>query len=157
MPLFVARPVSHPEQFAVLDRYINDPEKRQGFYDALTAGKRAGFAAGGPFARDTATRNHWSTDWIDRKGQGGKYWPYLDAIGLEEMFAKAFLKSVRRSVKTGKIHNTLWVVHGEPPPEFAEGRPVSKAKQRRLFTVSVEETDQVVNVVIVTPRPVLEN
>ena len=154
MPLFRPRPVSHPEQFAALDRHINDPEKRKNFHDALTAGKRAGFAAGGPFAGDTATRDHWSTDWIDRKGNGGKYWPYLDAIDLKEMFAKAFLKSVGRSVKTGKIHNTLWVVHGEPPAEYAQGKPVSKAKQRRLFIVAVEETDDVVNVVIVTPKPV---
>jgi len=154
MPLFVARPVSHPEQFAVLDRHINDPQTRQGFHDALTAGKPAGFAAGGPFARDTATRQHWSTDWINRKGQGGKYWPYLDAIDLADMFAKAFRKSVGRSVKTGKIHNTLWVVHGQPPDEYAQGKSVSKAKQRRLFVVAVEETDAVVNVVIVTPKPV---
>ena len=157
MPWFINRPVSYPTQFEALDRHINDPETRETFYRGLAAGKRAGFSAGGPFAGDTATRDHWATDWIDRRGHGGKYWPYLDALDLKDMFAKAFLKSVRASLKSGKIHNTLWVVHGEPPEEFARGKAVSKAKQRRLFIVAVEETDQVVNVVIVTPKPIVED
>ncbi len=122
MPLFISRPVSHPPQFEALDRHINDPETRETFYRGLAAGKRAGFSAGGPFAGDTATKDHWSTDWIDRRGHGGKYWPYIDALDLKDMFAKAFLKSVRASLKSGKVHNTLWVVHGEPPEEFAQGR-----------------------------------
>ena len=88
------RPVQQPNTFAQLDQHINHPETGPIFHAGLTAGKKRGFTGGGPFAGDTTTKNHWANDWVNRRGNGGKYWPYLTDVDVRGQMTSTLGKSV---------------------------------------------------------------
>jgi hypothetical protein len=146
--------VSRSPVFARLDNHINDQEKGASFLRAGEAGESRGFGSVGPFAGDRETELHWTTDWIQANGHGGSYWPYATDVDLKTLLKNGATESVQIATNTGKIHNTLWICNGDPPEEYQERQPVPKAKQEQLFKVAVHETDQVISLVILTPRPV---
>jgi hypothetical protein len=154
MPGIVEEWVSRPEALERLDRHINETANPAAFHQRLAARDAPGFGPGGPFHADPETQAHWTTDWIDENGRGGRYWPYATEVDVAALLAGAITASVQRTIETGKIHNTLWISSGEPPAEHLRGEPVPESMQTSLFKVAVVEGERVVNLVIMTPRPV---
>jgi hypothetical protein len=146
--------VSNANALDKLDDHVNEPANRAAFHQDLLTSATPGFDAGGPFGEDAATQAHWTTDWIDADGHGGTYWPYATHVDFADMLKQGLTRSVQEVIDTGKVHNTLWVVTGETPAEYAQGKPVTKAEQEKLFKVAVHATNRVINLVIMTPPPV---
>jgi hypothetical protein len=156
MPPFFAEYGVHsqPHPFERLDAYINDnPDAKASFHDGLVAGQKEGFSAGGPFAGDTAMRDHWAGDWTDASGRGGNYWPYLTSVDIGQALADGLTTSIARARETEKLHNTIWLPLGDVPEVALRGGTLEDDEQQGLFTVAVYEGRDVVSLVILTPPP----
>jgi hypothetical protein len=156
MPSFgIAATGTHqPDPFRRLDRFINNPGNRPAFVAGLVAGQKQGFGPGGPFANDQAMQSHWSADWINAQGRGGRYWPYLDNIDIAQELAAALAQSIAAvdaSPGKHKVHNTTWETLGDPP---ADPGTLTAEQKRTLFKVSVTENEERVELLIRTPKPV---
>jgi hypothetical protein len=142
-----------PEPFRQLDRFINNPGNRPAFVAGLVAGQKQGFSPGGPFANDQAMQNHWSGDWVNAQGRGGRYWPYLDTIDLAQELTDALAQSIGAvDAVPGKRkdHNTIWETLGDPP---ADPSALTADQKRAMFSVSVNVSDERVDLLIRTPKP----
>jgi len=135
---------------AQLDDHINSSNGAT-YASALDAGENPAFVSGGPLEESDA---NWGTAWVNETGQGGTYWPYVTDIDLTSLIKGALTQSVQAATTSGKIHNTVWINHGEPPEEYRRGEAVPREVQEQLFKTAVYETDRVVTLVILTPQPV---
>jgi hypothetical protein len=105
----------------------------------------------GPFDSDDEMRQHWVNDWIDDAGHGGNFWRYLSGVNIYELVTRALTTSIGRARSTDKRHLTVWLpIHDAPNA----GEDLSLADQERLFSFGVHESDDEVQLVIVTPRPI---
>jgi len=148
---------ARPWQLERLDQVFNEgtAESRGRLRDAIASGKLGGgFREGSIFSVDAvgtddaeSTRRHWLEDWVgDPPRRGGNFWPYANEIDVAELLRQGLLESLDRVIRTGKVHNNVWVPHGPAPVE-------SVVDQRALFAVWVQESHRVVTLVIETPVP----
>lgn len=146
-----------PDAFRRLDAFLNSEATRnaaQQFHSDLV-GVVDGTAEPnfGPFESDDEMRQHWVNDWIDEAGHGGQFWPYLSNANIYELVTRALTTSIGRAQSTEKRHLTVWLPIHDPPSADEE---LSLADQLRLFSFGVHESDDEVQLVIVTPRPASE-
>jgi hypothetical protein len=144
-----------PQPFGLLDDFINgDPEPVSSFHADLQAalsGPRHGSANYGPFADDAAMQAHWSQDWTNWDGYGGRYWPYLHSVSIHTLLTEGLIRSIGVALEPQrKQHATIWAPILDAP-ESGAASDLTESAQRRLFKVAVHQTENTVQLVIVTP------